>query len=75
MPNEFSNVAFERFAVTRIVFVNIDFRESAQVIEADWQLHWNQPAIGRDDEGATKGIGVSELAAKVESAQKSENFA
>jgi len=76
------HVAFEGNTITRIEFINVHAGEFLQVRESDRRRGRNQTAGGRDDENrralATRwgeGVGISELAAEVETAEKYEHLA
>jgi hypothetical protein len=74
-------VTFERYAVTGIRLVDVHFREFLEIGEADRRCCRNEATCRRDDEDGrsffsrrNEGIGVSELAAKIEAAEKCEYF-
>src|SRR5256714_13510745 len=71
----------ERFPVTRIAFMNVDFGEFAQIAQTYSGRSIDQPARRRDNEHtanslprADEGIGVGKFAAKIKSAEKGEDF-
>ena len=78
---ELPHCFLERFAVARISFININRGEFAQIGKGDCRSCIDQSPRWRDDEHAAISIGrarervrVSDLAAKIEAAQKSEHL-
>ena len=72
---QFSRIPLEWLAITRIVLVNIDLGELAQVIKRDARLRVDQSTCRRDDEraansarGASKCIRVGNFATKIKAA-------
>src|SRR4029077_8679622 len=71
----------ERFPVTGIAFMNVDFGKFAQIAQTYSGRSVDQTARRRDNghsanslRRAGEGIGVSKFAAKIESAEKGEDF-
>src|SRR2546423_11203493 len=76
---QFASVARERFAVTGIDFVNGPLGKFAQIAQPHFSARIDQAARGSDDENAAKtvrgageGIGISEFAAKIQTAEEGE---
>src|SRR5207248_4755752 len=79
---QFSRVAGERFAIARIILMNVHLSEFAQIGQADFGSGIKEATRWRDYQYTTnarsrpgEGVGIGKLPAKIESAQKSEHFA
>ena len=78
---ELPHVALERFAITRIIPMNIDFGKRTQFRKTDRHFRGKQSAIRRDHQDAgTAGaveqrLRIGEFSAKIETAQKSKDLA
>src|SRR5438552_14244768 len=81
MFREVADSLLERFAIAWVGFINVDCGKFVQIGKSNSRSRIDQPARRRYDEHAAiptgracEGVGIGDLASKIEAAQKSENL-